>query len=427
MHGILKRKTTAAKNSILKLNLYKKPGSDESTLEQELIATRIYIIVFPSVFLLVILTIALYPRTINTTEYDISSTQFEVLQRAYPMNLKCPCTNIGTTYGKFVDVHVNFHQVCESHFITKTWIDTIFNQRSNNSTAIDDFRHTLGFFWFVISKLCIISNQTFSQAISRFDNYQILSPNALSRTILENQAQNDLNQQISSLQSTLPYNLFALKGIINGNYFVSAMGTNFYISQIHSTDPAQIRLKMKSRSIGNCTCLNSNGCPHQATVKDMNGLQQTIPGMIVDCYMVDSTLASSLECYYNRTCVSLLHNLLGNNIDLLDDKMNRYWTKDVTLLEIFNLLMIDQLKLDIRFDKFYHECSPKLCSYSYNKRFDFVFVIATSIGVFKPLSLLILQIAKIVSKLIVRRKRRRQIRQKEKGICAVRSKLIITQ
>ncbi|CAF4796950.1 unnamed protein product [Rotaria sp. Silwood1] len=225
----------------------------------------------------------------------------------YPNTLRCPCSRIGIAYETFVRTHVNFHQVCLSTFVTQTWINSLFLQSNNSSSASYDIRYYLRYFWEVIAGFCFLSNSTWIDAVTSFGALRIVSPIAVVGENLRSQAQAALDNSMLMAQSVLVRNLIALRGIIAGNQFVSGLTTNFYASYPPSSFSNEGTLKMFPRTYNNCSCLNFFGCPHPIIVTTSTHQLITIPGMIGDCFIVDATLASTLECYYNSTCFALLH------------------------------------------------------------------------------------------------------------------------
>ncbi len=63
---------------------------------------------------------------------------------------------------------------------------------------------------------------------------------------------------------------------------------------------------MSLRIFNNCSCLNSQGCPHPASFIDSDGNLILIQGMIADCLIMDEVLFSTFECYNNQTRSGIL-------------------------------------------------------------------------------------------------------------------------
>ena len=393
--------------SFLQLNLYKKSWSDADTIQKEHLATRLYICSL-AIFVLVIgITTALASRTISKTEYSPPHTRFATLASKYPDTIYCPCSRIGIAFNIFVSTHVRFHQVCSSPFVQQAWIETVFAEKSNASFSTDDYRATLSFFWQAIAGLCNISQATWADVVAGFNVSHTFNPLAVAEDVVRAKAQATLNNAISAARMTLSHHLLAVQRTISANQVVSALATNFYLRYPLGDANSTSSPRMSSRTYENCSCLRSQGCPHPATFNDSDGRQITIPGMIADCLVMDGTLVSTLECYYDQSCLTLLHPFSSTAIQPLSNTSNKHFVTNSTIQTLLNELMIDEVLSDIRFDLFYSQCNPAYCSYSYTRRFHVLFVVSTIIGIFGGLSFVLRVIAPLVVAVILRWKNQR--------------------
>ncbi|CAF1458347.1 unnamed protein product [Adineta steineri] len=390
----------------LELNLFKKHSSNEHTLEKELLSTRIYLNALIVCVSIITIIVALIVRPVEKIEYKPSHEKFSKLIRKYPNTLHCPCSKSSTNYFKFVTTKVNFHQVCSSDFIQQAWIDKLFTNEKITSKSIDDARNTLSFFWQTIAGLCLTSNKSWNAVIANFEATSLTTPTAIAEQVIRIHAESALQNQIDLSNATSTRNLLALQRITRGDQIVSALQTNFYLRYPPTHLGPQNYLKMTARTFGNCTCSNIEGCPRSATFNDSYGHLVNVPRMIVDCLVVDGTLASTLECYYNQSCISILHGQLSMNIKPLSNTSNKNFSMYSTVKSIFNKLMIDETITEIRFDKYFSECNCRFCSYSYRRRFDIFFVFTAVAGSIGMLPFIVRHIASFVATKILRRKNR---------------------
>ncbi|CAF3946782.1 unnamed protein product [Adineta steineri] len=391
----------------LELNLFKKHSSNEHTLEKELLSTRIYLIALIVCLSIITITVALIVRPVDKIEYKPSHEKFSQLLRKYPNTLHCPCSKSSTNYDKFVTSEVNFHQVCSSEFIQQTWIEKIFTNENISMESIDDVRITLSFFWQTIAGLCIASNKSWDDVLANFGVTSFITPTAVAERIVRSQAKNALQNQIDLSNTTSVRNLLTFQRIARGNQVVSALQTNFYLRYAPEyLIGARISPRMTTQTFGSCNCLNIEGCPRSATFIDNYSHLINVPGMIVDCLIVDGTLASTLECYYDQSCISILHGQLSMNIQPLSNTSNKIFSMYSTVQSIFNKLMIDETITEIRYDKYFSECNCPFCSYSYTRRFDIYFIFTAVTGSISILSFIIRHIASFIATKILRRKNR---------------------
>jgi hypothetical protein len=386
------------------LNLFETDSADEQSRAQQRRTTRIYILLFAIVFILVTFIAGLDVQLISNIQYLPSHIEFIKLMDMYPNSLKCPCSKTGITYETFVHIDVEFHPVCSSIFIKDSLFNSIVIQNTtSNSTALG-LENYLNFFWQIIADFCLVSNRTWIDAVAGFGASHIISPMAAPETVIRIQAQSAIDNAIVLAQSTLTRNLLAIRKSTAGNQFVSGLSTNFYLSFPPADNSDFSYLKFLPRKYGNCSCLNSNGCPHPIMINNSYEHATAIPGMIGDCFMIDATLASTLECYYNATCLSLLHNTLHTQMTILPNSSNMHFRINSTIQTIIAELMLDTLTTRIRFDRFYEQCRPSFCSYSYDRRFSAIFIITTLIGIFGGVSFVLRLLAPFIANAIFQRR-----------------------
>ncbi|CAF0761435.1 unnamed protein product [Rotaria sp. Silwood1] len=325
----------------LELNIFSTDSDNAQVILQQRWSTRVYIVMLSIILIVVAIIAGFNLRSINEIVYSPSKSQFIKMIERYPNTLRCPCSRIGIAYETFVRTHVNFHQVCLSTFVTQTWINSLFLQSNNSSSASYDIRYYLRYFWEVIAGFCFLSNSTWIDAVTSFGALRIVSPIAVVGENLRSQAQAALDNSMLMAQSVLVRNLIALRGIIAGNQFVSGLTTNFYASYPSSSFSNEGTLKMLPRTYNNCSCLNFFGCPHPIIVTTSTHQLITIPGMIGDCFIVDATLASTLECYYNSTCFALLHR---ESMKMARDHTRNFLSKIVRKMIALNLFKTNGLQ-----------------------------------------------------------------------------------
>lgn len=390
----------------LQLNIYKKSFDNGPSSSQDLIATRTYVCTFVLSILITTIIATFYIRTITSVEYSPLLKRFSKLSNDYPNTLHCVCSQISITYKTFVSIETKLHQVCSSEFVKQGWIDQVFAQHNQLSSSFDDYRITLSFFWQIISRFCVISEKTWSDIVIGFEGSSLVSPTAITEQSVRSQIRETIKNEQSLSQGTLTRNLRLLQRMISGNQFVSSMSTNFQLHYSNGNSSDEMSPRMLAKNYDNCSCLNLDGCPHPATFNDATGQLVIVPGMLGDCLIMDGTLASTLECYYDQTCISLLHQSLANDVQPLSIDRNKRFHPNSTIRMLFDEIMLDELVDEIRYDQYYTECNPSYCSYSYSRRFDVLFVITTVIGLVGTLSMIIRIISPVIASLYLRWKNR---------------------
>jgi hypothetical protein len=130
---------------------------------------------------------------------------------------------------------------------------------------------------------------------------------------------------------------------------------------------------------------------------------------MVGCYPLESLLKSTLECLYNVSCFSLLQYVNRSFKPLNDSHPSRY-QKNSTVESILSQLMIEQWNNNINYEKYYNECSPSFCSYSYIEHNPILQVLTLLLGLYGGLTIIMnlvaLLLVALCHKILIRYQRR---------------------
>jgi hypothetical protein len=116
-----------------------------------------------------------------------------------------------------------------------------------------------------------------------------------------------------------------------------------------------------------------------------------IPGYSTGCLPVNSILVSTLECFYNQTCLNNLTSYFPPNetfkaMTIADS--SRYGPTS-TVQSMVDNLMVEEWTINISYDKYYSHCAPSLCTYFKVSRHSFVFVITKLLSLLASLTLVL--------------------------------------
>jgi hypothetical protein len=122
----------------------------------------------------------------------------------------------------------------------------------------------------------------------------------------------------------------------------------------------------------------------------------SVPGILSDCYQLEATLGSTLECYYASACLALLHPTL--NLTPLSLISSTKFQINTTIQTLLHELFIEQMQIQNSFNLYYTQCNPSLCTYIYSRRFDLLFMLTTIVGVCGGLATILKLIALLIVK-----------------------------
>ena len=368
------------------LNLFKSipPSTVECQLRNEIIATRLFLflLLFSLIILLLYTTLITVTKTMNVDapsfeEYlTLYATQFQTLT--------CACSKISIGYGEILHVNYTFHQVCSSAFVTDDWINYVFNSREEDQfltlafieTCIDAFQALKG--------LCELINQTLSDSLTQFYFVQYVSASVTSSDLLQSQTEALIDQLRSTTINHFRSSLSTVRNITQSNAILSSRLTNYALYYNNFTSSISFTTRIYSHL--SCHCAISPTCVEETSFYNpSNGLVVfLVPGFYGGCYAIESLLQSTLQCFYNQTCVDAIQFYLSSslplNVKTLNSSVSSNYLINSTVNELLDKLMIEEWNLSTMYEGYYNQCRPAQCTYTYETRNDAIHIVTTLIG-----------------------------------------------
>ncbi|CAF0722498.1 unnamed protein product [Adineta steineri] len=395
------------KNFLRKLNLFPSipPSTNESDLRNQRISTRLFIIALVlSIIVLITYNALIYVTLIgNINSPDLS--QYLDLYSQYPQTLTCPCTNITIKYEKFLEINYTLHQLCSSVFVTNDWIDYLAEADTDDVSAEFDVRLLGKYLFQALKTFCESSNKTIFDGLSQFYLTEYASLNVISKQLFESQSRIIMNQFISSTKNDFLLPLQIIRDMTDANSLYTLHGINyaFYGSSEVST------IISHAQNYDNCSCV-SEQCLLQVGIYDYEVLTYVfnVSGLQLGCNAIDGILLSTLECFYNQTCLNNLQSYIISpvsiNIIPLNSSLSSQFNQTSTIQEVMNELMVDKWNLSMIYENYYKECQPIKCSYTYVDRNSIIYIITTLIGLIgglvKVLTFTIPKLVKFIPRVI---------------------------
>jgi hypothetical protein len=148
----------------------------------------------------------------------------------------------------------------------------------------------------------------------------------------------------------------------------------------------------------------------------------SIKGLKMGCTPSESFLASTLECFYDSSCINLIQEYTShtNNINStyshipLSTNMSRFLI-NTTISELINNLFIEKWKTTINYSSYFEHCAPLVCSYTYIQKLNSLYTMTLLFGLHGGLTIVLdwicPMIIQIINKVYQHRKRRTNIVQ----------------
>ncbi|CAF3172751.1 unnamed protein product [Rotaria sp. Silwood2] len=131
----------------------------------------------------------------------------------------------------------------------------------------------------------------------------------------------------------------------------------------------------------------------------------TVPGFQVGCVPQNALLQSTLECFYNQSCLNKVISLTGaiHTVSIRHrSNSSAQFHPTTTIGIIFDNMMLESWQNATNFDGYFQACAPKVCSYSYRQRFVFIYMITILISIYGGLSVVLRVASPLFVKFILR-------------------------
>lgn len=392
MHGFI----TRLQRKLTQINLFKSGSTQTPIIQRERYSTRLYIFfLLLSVSIIILYTLS-SKETKQKSIQTPSQLQYKQLTESYSSTLQCPCTQLSVVYKEFIKINASFHQVCTSDFIKDSWLDFLFGDGSWMIQERSDIR-TRGIAYFtLLSSLCDLSKTTINTAIDEFLEQTLISAYMLPDVefILQIEALTNHFKTITSNQFSHTAQL--VRDLTHGSAYVSSYYLNWYY-EVNDTSQKPILAKPVKLN-QSCSCGTRNDCvePGGIFLSGDGTRYFTIPGWNVGCSVTETLLRSTLECFYNASCIFLIQaygriifqGLPGRaNVTAMNASIPSRYASNVMIQNMVDLLFVEQWQVDKSYSAFYRRCSPSYCSYAIEERNSPLFILSRVLGLYGGLTI----------------------------------------
>ncbi len=255
---------------------------------------------------------------------------------------------------------------------------------------------------------CVSINRTISDSLTRFYSDQYISTSVVRQELFELETKSVTDQFRSSITSRFLSSLSMIRDTTQANALLSAYRTNYLVYLEGDTN----LIWLYHRSYDDCNCSSSSTCTEQSTVliSFSPALFFTVPGF---CYVIESLLQSTLECFFNQQCIDQLQGYISPSssmmVTALDLSLPSLYSTNSTIQELVDSLMIEQWNVSVNYEKYYNECRPIQCIYTFETRNDLIYIVTTLFAIAGGLTTVLKFILPRLMKLF--RKKRREEQQ----------------
>ena len=227
------------RRSAANYNVFDTNSTDEAIIRHERWSTRLYICLLSLAMLVLLFYTTLYVTSSQLEIENPSLDGYLNLYRTY-QNIKCPCSQISTTYDRFLQLEATYHPICSSDFVSARWIQFLFDNNRTTSRYAADFRATASHQFQVLRELCHLAIEAVENGLATLYSDQLISGQMLSKNIFEAKLEADILAFQRITTANFWRELTLVRSLMFGNQLMPAIETAFTII-VRSDTPGVIR------------------------------------------------------------------------------------------------------------------------------------------------------------------------------------------
>lgn len=274
-----------------------------------------------------------------------------------------------------------------------------------------DYRRFLYAHLQYLQGLCQHSIQGVNDSIQQFLSSLFITSELVSEKDFHSRLNSAIEQRKQNTPKKFSNLFFLIRSINHRNAFVSTYETNYqYISSWYQNDDFSPYIPTEAVVYDNgCSCALQPNCTTQAVFFKENSSPIAIQGLKMGCTPSESLHASTLECFYNQSCLDLLQQYASSTYRMnpLSVETSQFFP-NTAVSELIDNLFVEQWNASISYPSYYQQCLPSLCSYTYTQKFSVLYIIALLLGLQGGLLIVLRwispKIIRIIMKIHVRRR-----------------------
>ena len=360
-------------------------------------ATHVFLfLMFFSMVIIAINLLSSLQTQIITIPHPSQAT-FESLYNTYPSTIECPCSHIAIPYKLFISLSPKFHPVCSSSFISNAWIASISSLNTPDSVFdILDFRVSGETFFNTLATLCLLSETTVANSWYSVSQNPLITDLALSESEFQIRATLILESFENKTLADFKNALALIETHTRSMYATGNEDILLYTNQLANTTKPIDFGWMPSES-DTCSCGLDDECQDSMgfynytdnTVYSPYYLTFALPNIFVGCFVTLSTYQSTLECFFNQTCLNAIQGEImlnqSVNVSILETSSSQFLPQTPIRI-LINHLMVETWDNNIQYNQYYEQCAPEQCTYTFTSRHNLLQVVTTLVGLFGGLS-----------------------------------------
>ncbi|CAF4847143.1 unnamed protein product, partial [Rotaria sp. Silwood1] len=242
----------------------------------------------------------------------------------------------------------------------------------------------------MIASFCKLANQTVTNAALTFASKTFVSIEALTPKSFESEVASALNIFIQQTPVTFLHRLKFIRDTFRSNQLQNMFMTTWNIAFTTAAERYMVATIPRSYNNDTCSCAASLSptCWRPLNLVLGDGTI-TLPGLVGGCLPVDGLRQSTLECFFDSTCLSMVGTLLNSSMvpSLLKSlAVTRFPHLTTKLGTMIDELFVEEWINASSFSAYYQACSPHLCQLTYDENNNVAYMITTLLGFYGGLT-----------------------------------------
>ena len=235
-----------------------------------------------------------------------------------------------------------------------------------------DYRRFLSAHLQLLQGLCDMSKQLVVDSVYQLHTSLFITTQLLSQAAFHQRILSTIQRSRSTAPLIFEQLLRTIRSANHGNAVISAYGTN--VEYIVPWDELfNVYAPTQAVFYGQCSCGLHSNCTMQASLRASNTSEpRPIPGLKMGCTPSESFLASTLQCFYEQSCIDLIVQYTHDthSPDPLSIPSTGHFSVNSTIAELISDLFVEQWSTAINYSTYFERCAPSRCSHTYIRRFS---------------------------------------------------------
>lgn len=302
--------------------------------------------------------------------------------------------------------------------MSEAWQNSIISGLTPDLSTynVRDYRRFLSAHLQYLQGLCQLSIQSVNSSVKQFLTALFVTTQLFSEHDFNDKIDVLVQETLTNIHVEFVRILSMIRNINHGNAIISTYGSNFEYIMLHPINTNEFTYLLVQPMLyeNNCPCGLYSNCTSPARfMLSSNTFRNVVDvrGLKIGCTPSESFLTSTLECFYDRSCLSIIGQSTNTIYEMnltktLSTSLTNRFSIDTTVNELINDLFIERWTTDKNYLSYYQRCAPLSCSYSYIEYANLLYTGTVLLGLHGGLTIvlkwtcpkLVLIIAKISSR-----------------------------